>query len=155
LGTVGLHSRGEITLEKIVNEIRNHPESGSAGALVTFMGIVRRKPVDGSGEEVLYLEYEAYREVAAKKLQELREDLLGRDGIVDISIHHVIDRVAVGEESLVVAVLGSHRKHAFPVLEEAVERIKKEIPIWKKEVTDRSSHWVGDNTADLVSSSQK
>ena len=71
-------------------------------------------------------------------------DRAKREGIVDVSIHHVVDRLQVGEESLIVAVLGTHRRFAFPVLEEAVERVKKEIPIWKKEITSDDAYWVSD-----------
>lgn len=144
LGTIGLHSRGEVNLEQIIQGIRKHAESARAGALVTFVGIVREGPVGHSAGRVRFLEYEAFEEVAIHKLQELRDDLAKREGIVDVSIHHVVDRLQVGEESLIVAVLGTHRRFAFPVLEEAVERVKKEIPIWKKEITSDDAYWVSD-----------
>jgi molybdopterin synthase catalytic subunit len=144
LGTVGLHSRGEVNLEQVVREIRKHPDSARAGAFVTFAGIVREDPVEHSAGRVQCLEYEAFEEVAIQKLQELRDDLAKREGIVDVSIHHVVDRLQVGEESLIVAVLGTHRRFVFPVLEEAVERVKKEIPIWKKEFTSDDAYWVSD-----------
>jgi molybdopterin synthase catalytic subunit len=142
LGTVGIHSRGKISVEQVIDEIRRHPDCNTAGAMVTFVGIVREDPVESSKGKVLYLEYEAFEEVAVKKLQELRDDLTKREGIVDISIHHVIDRLRVGDESLIIAVLGTRRKFVFPVLEEAVERVKKEVPIWKKEFTTENAYWV-------------
>jgi len=144
LGTIGLHSRGEVNLEQVIQGIRKHADSVRAGALVTFVGIVREDPVGHSAGRVRFLEYEAFEEVAIHKLQELRDDLAKREGIVDISIHHVVDRLQVGEESMIVAVLGTHRRFAFPVLEEAVERVKKEIPIWKKEITADDAYWVSD-----------
>jgi molybdopterin synthase catalytic subunit len=143
LGTVGIHSRGSISVEQIMREIRKHPDSAKAGAMVTFTGIVREDPVEFSAGKVKYLEYEAFEEVAVQKLRELRDDIAKREGIVDISIHHVVDRLRVGDESLIVAILGTHRKFVFPVLEEAVERVKKEVPIWKKEFTSESAYWVG------------
>ena len=142
LGTVGIHSRGDISAEKVMREIRKIPGSARAGAIATFIGIVREDPIGPSSSRVQYLEYEAFEEVAVQKLHELREDLANREGIVDISIHHVVDRLGVGDESLIVVVLGTRRKFAFPVLEEAVERVKKEIPIWKKEVTSERAYWV-------------
>ena len=144
MGTIGLHSRGEVNLEQIIQGIRKHADSVRAGVLVTFVGIVREDPVGHSAGRVRFLEYEAFEEVAIHKLQELRDDLAKREGIVDVSIHHVVDRLQVGEESLIVAVLGTHRRFAFPVLEEAVERVKKEIPIWKKEITSDDAYWVSD-----------
>ena len=142
MGTVGLHSRGDVSLDQVVDGIRKHPDSAKAGALATFVGIVREDPIGRSESKVKYLEYEAFEEVAIQKLQELQNDLVKREGIVDVSIHHVVDRVKVGEVSLIVAVLGTRRRCVFPVLEEAVERVKKEVPIWKKEFTSHDAYWV-------------
>lgn len=107
-----------------------------------FVGIVREDPAESSSGKVRYLEYEAFEEVAARKLQELRDDLMKREGIVDVSIHHVVDRLGVGDVSLIITVLGTRRRFVFPVLEEAVERVKKEVPIWKKEFTSDNAYWV-------------
>jgi molybdopterin synthase catalytic subunit len=146
LGTVGIHSRGSISIEQVMDEIRRHRESKRAGAMATFVGIVREDPVESSSSKVRYLEYEAFEEVATQKLQELRDDLTKREGIVDVSIHHVVDRLGVGDVSLIIAVLGTRRRFVFPVLEEAVERVKKEVPIWKKEFTSDNAYWV-ENTS--------
>lgn len=142
LGTVGVHPQGEINLEQVTDQIRKSPGSRKAGALVTFVGIVREDPVGPSKGKVEYLEYEAFRELAVQKLQEVRADLVKREGIVDVSIHHVVDRLRVGGDSLIVAVLGTHRRFVFPVLQEAVERVKREVPIWKKEFTSDQAYWV-------------
>jgi molybdopterin synthase catalytic subunit len=125
-----------------MDEIRRHPESKRAGAMATFVGIVREDPVEPSSSKVRYLEYEAFEEVATQKLEELRDDLTKREGIVDVSIHHVVDRLGVGDVSLIIVVLGTRRRFVFPVLEEAVERVKKEVPIWKKEFTSDDAYWV-------------
>jgi molybdopterin synthase catalytic subunit len=125
-----------------MDEMRKHHDSAKAGAIATFIGIVREDPVEYSESKVQRLEYEAFEEVAIQKLQELRNDLANREGIVDVSIHHVVDRLGVGDESLIIAVLGTRRRFVFPVLEEAVERVKKEIPIWKKEFTSDNAYWV-------------
>jgi molybdopterin synthase catalytic subunit len=125
-----------------MDEVRRHPESKRAGAMATFVGIVREDPVESSGGKVRYLEYEAFEEVAVQKLQKLRDELAKREGIVDVSIHHVVDRLGVGEDSLIVAVLGTRRRFVFSILEEAVERVKKEVPIWKKEFTSENAYWV-------------
>jgi len=147
LGSVGIHSRGKINVEQVMNEVRRHPRSRRAGAMATFVGIVREDPVESSGSKVTYLEYEAFEEVAVQKLQELRDELAKREGVVDVSIHHVVDRLGVGEASLIIAVLGTHRRFVFSVLEEAVERVKKEVPIWKKEFTSEDAYWVENITA--------
>jgi len=140
MGSVGLHRRGEVTLEELVEEIKKNPEIKHAGAIACFMGIVR---MDGSElDDVQCLEYESYEEVALQKLNEIREDILSRPGVIDVSLHHVVDRLRVSEESLYVAVAGRHRKEAFPAIIEAVERVKREVPIWKKEVSREKSAWI-------------
>jgi len=115
---------------------------------------VREDPVGNSGGKVQYLEYEAFEQVAVKKLQDLRSELVNKHGIVDVSIHHVVDRLKVGEVSLIVAVLGTRRRFVFPVLEEAIERVKKEVPIWKKEFTLQDAYWVSERSVGTDSPSR-
>jgi molybdopterin synthase catalytic subunit len=142
LGQIGLHKKDEIDLTTVVSELRKHPDAEKAGAIATFIGIVRKDPVDQRGRSVKYLDYEAYEEAALREMDRIRNEMLAREGVIDVSIHHVIDRLAVGEASIFVAVLGRHRKHVFPVLEATVDRVKRDVPIWKKEVTDTSAYWV-------------
>jgi len=76
----------------------------------------------------------------------------GRKGIVDVQIHHLLGEFSVGEDLVYVLVAGSHRKNVFPVLEEAVDRYKKEAPIFKKEhITNRkgetTAYWVTEHKA--------
>jgi molybdopterin synthase catalytic subunit len=75
-------------------------------------------------------------------MEEIRQAMLKRQGILDVSIHHIIDSLMVGEPSLFVAVLGKHRQDVFPVLSETVDRVKMEVPIWKKEFTTKDAYWV-------------
>jgi len=139
---VGLHRKGEVELEKILESFSKHPAYHSAGAIASFIGVVREDPVRESEAKVTRLEYEAYSEVALKRLQEIRDSIKKREGIIEVSIHHVIDTLSVGEPSLFVAVLGKHRQDVFPALSEAVELVKKNVPIWKKEFTTKDSYWV-------------
>ena len=141
MDAIGLHRKGEVNLDKIHINLSEHPSYHESGAIASFVGVVRKDPVRDSGR-VTHLEYEAYDEVALKRLSEIRRDMLLRPGIVEVSIHHVIDRLEVGEPSLFVAVMGKHRQEVFSTLAETVERVKKEVPIWKKEFTERDSYWV-------------
>lgn len=118
------------------------PSYHEAGAIASFVGVVREDPVRESDAKVTRLEYEAYANVALKRMEEIRQDMLKRHGIIDVLIHHVIDSLTVGEPSLFVAVLGKHRQDVFPVLSETVDRVKMEVPIWKKEFTTKESYWV-------------
>ena len=145
---VGLHKKREIELSKIIEGFSKHPRYREAGAVACFVGVVREDPVSGSDAKVTHLEYEAYTSVALKQLEAIRQDMMKNPGVIDVSIHHVIDTVDVGEPSLFVAVLGKHRQDVFPTLSEAVERLKREVPIWKKEFTTKESTWVSTETSE-------
>jgi molybdopterin synthase catalytic subunit len=145
---VGLHRKGEIGIEEIFNAFRKHPAYHEAGAIASFIGVVRADPVRESKARVTRLEYEAYSEVALKRLREIRDSIKKRDGVIEVSIHHVIDTLNVGEPSLFVAILGKHRQDVFPALSEAVELVKRNVPIWKKESTTEDSYWVSTEHVD-------
>jgi len=147
LHALGLHRRDEIELTNIMDYFSQLPNYHHAGAIACFLGVVREDPVRETNDKVTHLEYEAYAEVALKKMEEIRNDMCKRSGIIEVSIHHVIDRLMVGEPSLFVAVLGTHRQEVFPVLNETVERVKREVPIWKKEFTSKDSYWVATDHA--------
>lgn len=121
--------------EKITSQVRRD----SNGAVVTFLGTTRN---NFQGKEVLTLEYEAYHEMALKKLGEVREELQAQFGLEEIAISHRIGAVPIGEISLVVAVASPHRKEAFQACHAAVDRIKEVVPIWKKEIFQDGSRWV-------------
>ena len=109
------------------------------GAVVTFLGTTRD---NFDGKRVITLEYEAFEEMAVKKLEEIRQGLMAEFQIEDIAIAHRIGRVDIGQISLVVAVASPHRKEAFLACHEAVDRLKSTVPIWKKEIYEDGSRWV-------------
>lgn len=109
------------------------------GAVVTFLGTTRN---NFQGKRVLTLEYEAFKEMAIKKLAEIREEVLAQFDIEDMAISHRIGTVPIGEISLVVAVASPHRKEAFWACHKAVDRLKEIVPIWKKEIFEEGSRWV-------------
>ena len=112
---------------------------GANGAVVTFLGTTRD---NFDGKRVLTLEYEAFDEMAVKKLEEVRQELLAEFGLDEIAIGHRIGTVGIGEISLVVAVGSPHRKEGFYACHKAVDRIKEVVPIWKKEIYQDGSRWV-------------
>lgn len=140
--SIGLHKKGEVNLNQIMSDLSHLPDYHEAGAVACFVGVVREDPVRESEAKVVRLEYEAYIEVALKRMQEIRDAIKRRPGVLEVSIHHIIDTLEVGEPSLFVAVLGKHRQDVFPALSETVERVKKEVPIWKKEFTTKESYWL-------------
>lgn len=143
---MGLHKKGEIELQQILDHFSQHQRYLEGGAVASFVGIVREDPVRGTDTKVTHLEYEAYEEVALKRMEEIRRAMLERPGIIEVAIHHVIDALKVGEPSLFIAVLGKHRQDVFPTLSEVVERVKRDVPIWKKEFTTKDAYWVSTET---------
>lgn len=127
----GVHRKGTISLHDVIKSIRGKPDFNKAGALAIFVGVVRGETIEG--ESVKRLELEAYEEKANEVLGNICKDLQRREGIIDVQIHHFIGEFDVGEDLVYVAVASSHRQDVFPVLKEAVERYKKEVPIFKKE----------------------
>ena len=121
--------------ERVTAQVRRDTN----GAVVTFLGTTRD---NFEGKRVVTLEYEAFQEMALKKLEEIRQQLRAEFGIYDIAIAHRIGAVPIGEISLVVAVASPHRKEAFFACQAAVDRLKETVPIWKKEVYEDGSRWV-------------
>lgn len=141
VGRVGIHERGEVTLQDLIALARNNPKIGRAGAIATFTGIVRGYTHDGREVERLHLE--AYREEAERALERISEDLRARPGVVDVLIHHMVGEFSVGEDLVYVVVSGASRKDVFQALIEAVERYKREAAIWKKEhLKGGEAYWV-------------
>jgi molybdopterin synthase catalytic subunit len=114
------------------------------GAVATFVGTTR---VDSSsGASVEYLEYEAYRPMADRKLEEIGAEIEERWEVKHVSILHRLGRVEAGEPSVVIAVASPRRGPAFEASRYAIERIKETVPIWKREVWSDGYVWVGSQT---------
>ncbi len=111
------------------------------GAIVTFVGTTR---VDESGgASVEYLEYEAYRPMADRKLEEIGAEMERRWDVGQVSIAHRLGRVDPGEASVAIVVAAPRRGPAFEASRYAIERIKEIVPIWKREVWSDGYVWVG------------
>ncbi len=105
-----------------------------AGAVVTFQGVTR---------EVDRLDYEAYREMAEERIAAILAECAERHGLEAIAAEHRIGAVPLGEASVIVAASAAHRGEAFAGAREAIDRIKAEAPIWKREVeADGAARWV-------------
>jgi len=111
------------------------------GAVATFVGTTR---VDESGgASVEYLEYEAYRPMANRKLEEIGAEIRERWEVGHVAIVHRIGRVGPGEASVAIVVATPRRGPAFEASRYAIERIKEIVPIWKREVWSDGYVWVG------------
>lgn len=125
-------------LNNLLNEIKE--ASNEIGAVTIFIGVVRG--ISKNGERVLRLEYEAYEEVATKTLENIIIDLKSKYGIIDAIVEHKVGSAQVGEDTVYALIATKHREEGFKSLIELIERLKHEVPIWKKEVTDRGSYWI-------------
>jgi molybdopterin synthase catalytic subunit len=116
-------------------------QRSDCGAISTFVGITRVDESDGASVE--YLEYEAYRPMADRKLEEIGAEMRTRWDVREVSIVHRIGRVAPGEASVAIVVASPRRGPAFDASRYAIERIKEIVPIWKREVWSDGYVWVG------------
>jgi molybdopterin synthase catalytic subunit len=114
--------------------------SDDAGAVATFVGTVRRS---SRGRDVLYLEYEAFEEMAEPMLARLADELKAKHDLCEVAIHHRLGRVEIGEPSVVIAVTAPHRAAALEACREAIDTLKGTIPLWKKEVYAGGEEWIG------------
>ena len=111
------------------------------GAIATFVGTMRVDESDGASVE--HLEYEAYRPMADRKLEEIGAEIKWRWDVREVSIVHRIGRVGPGEASVAIVVASPRRGPAFEASRYAIERIKEIVPIWKREVWSDGYVWVG------------
>jgi len=143
----GVHRKGEFSIQDLLKSVKARPDFHKVGAVTLFIGVVRGETK--SGKAVKGLELEAYEEKADAVLGSICRELMKKEGIVDVQIHHFTGKFEPGEDLVYVLVAGGHRTNVFSVLQQAVERYKKEAPIFKKEyVTDEEgkvkSHWVSE-----------
>ena len=114
------------------------------GAAVTFAGVVRAFSRE---RRILYLEYEAYRPLAIKRIEELIAEAEVR-WRVRCAIAHRLGRIEIGEASVIVAVGAVHRAEAFESCGWLMDSLKDTVPIWKKEFAEDGAYWVeGPSTA--------
>ncbi|AKB61811.1 molybdopterin synthase [Methanosarcina mazei] len=138
---IALAQPDRYTLEALVKKVRKNPDIRKAGAIGTFTGIVREL----AGEEkTSRLEFEKYEPEASKVLDRIRDEIKKKEGILEVLIHHKTGLIEAGEDIVYIVIASSHRTELFPALSEAIERIKAEAPIWKKEFTEKEHFWVHD-----------
>ena len=129
------------TIQSLVKKIRRSGNIDKAGAIGTFTGIVRAVSENSRTE---FLEFESYGEVAQQKMDEICAQLKQKNGITDVLMHHRTGIIQKGEDIVYIVVAAGHREQMFPVLREAIERLKAEVPIWKKEHALEGEWWVHD-----------
>ena len=102
-----------------------------AGAILAFEGIVRAKEGEGT---ISALDYQTYEPMAQQMLEEIAGGLIQRHGLLAMHIHHSRGRVPVGQCSFRLLIASLHRKEAIAAMDEFIDRLKRDVPIWKKPV---------------------
>ncbi|HYU18721.1 MAG TPA: molybdenum cofactor biosynthesis protein MoaE [Chloroflexota bacterium] len=132
------------------SELAGIVRSDADGAVSVFLGVARKY---SRGREVVHLEYEAYPEMAEKKMAEIGDELRIKFGAERVAILHRTGVLQIGEASVAIAVATPHRREAFAACQYAIDRLKEIVPIWKKEVWSDGQQWIGwegDAPADLA-----
>ena len=132
--------RYEITSDSLtVDSLVAQLADPAMGAVVTFVGVVRGET---GGREVLYLEYEAYPEMAEQVLEQIADEVRSRwPEIREVAIVPRVGRLEIGETAVVIALSAAHRAQLFDALHYTIDRVKEIAPIWKKEVWTDGAEW--------------
>lgn len=129
--------KGAISPERISQSIANHSSKTDIGGHSIFLGQVRADEKEGGN--VVSIVYSAYEEMALEKAFEIREAIFAKYPLTCLHIYHSLGEVKVGEICLFVFTSSKHRKAAIDACSELVERIKKEVPVWGKEIVDNQA----------------
>lgn len=131
------------SLSSLVARVKSSDVAQYAGAIATFTGRVRAKehPED---DPTTSLTFEKYDGVAEERLGGLETELESRDGVLAVELHHRTGTIPYGDDIVFVVVLAGHRREAFETVSDGIDRLKEEVPIFKKEVTVGDEFWVHD-----------
>jgi molybdopterin synthase catalytic subunit len=113
--------------------------SPADGACCLFVGVVRDH---NAGRTVLFLEYEAYEEMALREMERLEVEARSRWPVSEVRVVHRLGRLEIGEASVAVAVASPHRAEAFEACRFVIDTLKATVPIWKKEHFEGGAVWV-------------
>ncbi len=118
---------------------------GDSGAVVIFDGVARNNT---KGRRTLYLEYEGYEPMALRTMEQIGSEVHERWPINRVGIIHRLGRIDITESSVVIVVTSAHRKIAFEACHYAIDRLKKIVPIWKKEYFEDGAVWIENEQAE-------
>ncbi|MDI3485454.1 MAG: molybdopterin synthase catalytic subunit [Methanolobus sp.] len=137
-----IHDQPEwVTLDSLIRKVRSNPDIRLSGGIATFTGIVRRI---NDNVETTAIDFEKYEGVADRAIEKICLDMKAKDNIIDVLIHHKTGLIKSGEDIVYIVVAAAHRQELFQTLIDSLERIKEDVPIWKKEFTIEGDFWVHD-----------
>ena len=137
-------AEGRAWRASIVREVIDAPvvvaglKRGEDGAALVFEGVVRNQT---RGRKTLFLDYEAYEEMALQQMESLAGEALQQFQIRDVAIVHRLGRLEIGETSVLIAVASAHRAAAFDACRWLIDTLKRTVPIWKKEHFEDGAVW--------------
>jgi molybdopterin synthase catalytic subunit len=138
-GPSNLHGYARIVRSPIdTQEALANLKHADDGAAVVFEGVVRNQT---RGRRTLYLDYEAYEEMALQQLEGLASQALRNFQIRDLAIIHRLGRLEIGETSVLIVVVSAHRGPAFDACRWIIDTLKRTVPIWKKEYFEDGAVW--------------
>lgn len=121
-------------------DVVNAVDHAGAGGIATFTGNVRHH---SRGQTIEYLDYEAYAPMAISVMTQIADQIEASISGTRVAIHHRVGRLDVGETAVVIAASAPHRAEAFEACREAIELLKRDVPIWKREVSTTGKTWIG------------
>ena len=124
-----------LVLDRVIAAV----ERRQAGGVVTFVGKVRDH---SRGHAIDHLEYEAYAPMALKVMRSIAAAVEAEVVDASVAVHHRLGRLAIGEAAVVIAAAAPHRAEAFAACRAVIERLKQDVPIWKREVAVDGTTWV-------------
>ena len=127
-------AEGRLSLDRAVDWV----ECPRSGAIATFSGVVRD---NSDGRQVDHLDYEAYVPMAVKVMRSIGERVVKERGVSKIFMAHRVGRLQVKEPAVIIAVSAPHRAEAIGASRLAIDELKLQVPIFKKEVFVDGSHW--------------
>lgn len=127
-------ARGKIDTRAVLVQLKQPAD----GAAVVFEGVVRDNT---RGRRTVFLDYEAYEEMALKQMDALAEQALQQFPVRDVAMVHRLGRLEIGETSVLIVVVSAHRAAAFDACRWLIDALKRTVPIWKKEYFEDGAVW--------------
>lgn len=140
-------TRNPIDSEHWVRQLQR-PEDG---AVIVFEGVVRN---NAKGRRTLFLDYECYEDMAILQMAQIGREIAAQFAIGRLGMIHRLGRLQIGEASVSILATAPHRKPAFDAALEGINRLKREVPIWKKEHFEDGAVWVDGEWDDQLLSRQ-
>ncbi|MFC5278230.1 molybdopterin synthase [Halorubrum rubrum] len=130
-----------ITRELLVDRVERSADAERSGAIATFTGRVRARDAP-EDDRTTHLAFEKYEGVARERMDAIAAELTDREGVFEVAFHHRTGVIEAGEDIVFVVVLAGHRAEAFRAVEDGIDRLKDEVPIFKKETTESEEFWL-------------